>query len=72
VAAELIDFKEGLSSMELVTQLKQYSNGLHARGWDQFWQGQNLSLVHSFQTGSGAHPASCPVGGGGKAEGVLS
>jgi hypothetical protein len=30
----------------------------------------DLSLLHSVQTGSGAHPASYPVGTGGKAAGM--
>jgi hypothetical protein len=35
-------------------------------------QGQDISFLHSVQTGSGAHPASYPVGTGGKVVVVLS
>jgi hypothetical protein len=39
-----------------------YSDGLRAGrpGFD-FWQGEG-SLLHTVQTGSGARPASCPMG----------
>jgi hypothetical protein len=33
-------------------------------------QGQEFSLIQSVQTGSGAHPASCPMGTGGDHPGV--
>jgi hypothetical protein len=33
-------------------------------------QGQEHSLLHSVQTGSGDHPASSPMGTGGKAAGA--
>jgi hypothetical protein len=29
------------------------------------WEGQEFSLLHVIQTGSGAHPASYPIGMGG-------
>jgi hypothetical protein len=39
------------------------SDGLWAR-WPGFksQQGQDLSVLHNVQSGSGAHSASCPVG----------
>jgi hypothetical protein len=33
-----------------------------------FWQGQDFSLLHSVQTGLGAHIVSYPVGAGCKAD----
>jgi hypothetical protein len=36
-----------------------------AVGWTtrfNSWQGQDFSVLHSVQTGSGAHPASYPMG----------
>jgi hypothetical protein len=43
-----------------------YSDGLQA-GQPEFesWQGQDFSLLHGVHTGSGALPASYPVGTGG-------
>jgi hypothetical protein len=42
--------------------LSRYSDGLRA-GLPKFdsRQGQDFSLVHNIQTGSGAHPASYPL-----------
>jgi hypothetical protein len=37
-----------------------------------FWQGQDVSLFHNVQTGSGAHPASYPMSSGGFAFGAWS
>jgi hypothetical protein len=39
-------------------------DGRQATGWTagfMSWQEQGYSLLHSVQTGSGAHPASCPA-----------
>jgi hypothetical protein len=46
--------------------LSRYDNGLRAArpGFDSR-QGQDFSLLHNVQTGSGAHPASYPMGTGG-------
>jgi hypothetical protein len=36
----------------------------------EYWKGQEFSLLHIVQTGSGAHPASYPMGSGGSFPGV--
>jgi hypothetical protein len=43
-------------------------------GWPglDFWQGQDVSLLHNVQTSSGAHPASYPMSTGGFSPGGLS
>jgi hypothetical protein len=48
-----------------IVMLSQYSHGLRAGGpgFDSR-QDQYFSLLHSVQTGSGAHPASYPMGTG--------
>jgi hypothetical protein len=58
-----------LASLELWYCLSQmfvsrYSCGLDRRLGFDFRQGRDFSLLHSVQTGSGVHPASCPVGTG--------
>jgi hypothetical protein len=52
-------------------ELTSYNYGLRAGrpGFDSR-HGQKFSLLYSFQIGSGAHPASCPVGTGGCFPGV--
>jgi hypothetical protein len=34
-------------------------------GLDESWWGQEFSILHSVQTGSGVHPTSYPMGTGG-------
>jgi hypothetical protein len=54
----------------------RYSDWLLATGWTpEWWElesqwGQEFSLLHIVQTGSGIHPTFYPLGTGGKAAGV--
>jgi hypothetical protein len=59
------------SQTNVVIQFSRYSDGLRAGrpGFDSR-QGQDLSLLHSVQTGPEAHPASYPMGTGGSFPGV--
>jgi hypothetical protein len=52
-----------LSSVQITGGL---SSGAESLEFESQW-GQELSLPHIIQTGSGAHPTSYPVGTGGSA-----
>jgi hypothetical protein len=53
--------------------LGRYSDGRRATGWTarvRFPERQNFNLLYSVQAGSGARPASYPMGTGGDFPGV--
>jgi hypothetical protein len=71
----LVKIVHGIESaiMSSVSALSwsRYSDRLRT-GWPGFnsRQGQDFSLLHNVQTGSGAHPASYPMGAGGSFRGI--